>query len=94
MSGYELIAESYRKAAAEFKVSADEAESKARVYDFLASCTAGDIDTLFDSGAFNEIAKNYTRLAMQQANIDEVSQEKVINAMRVIFSNMAAGETK
>ena len=94
MNGYKLMADSYRKAAEEFKVNATEAEQKARVYDFLATCSDQDINTLFDSGAFNEITKNYTRLAMQKAEIGETDQEKVINALRVIYSDISANETK
>ena len=37
MNGYILMADSYRKAAGEGKINTDEAEKKARVYDFLGT---------------------------------------------------------
>lgn len=96
MNGYILMAESYRKAAGEGKADAGEAERKARLYDFLGACTDNDIYTLFDSTAFNEIAKAYMRKAVARlidnGTIDAEQGQAVRNEYAYMFSIMTAKE--
>ena len=96
MNGYMLMADSIRKAAGEGKVDAGEAEQKARVYDFLGTCTDNDIFTLFDSTAFNEIAKDYMRKAVARlidnGTIDAEQGQAVRNEYAYLFSIMTAKE--
>ena len=96
MNGYKLMAESYRKAAEEGKISKEEAAKDCRVYDFLASCTQEDIFKLFDSGAFNEIAKSYMRIAVkeliEEEEIEEEQGREVRNRFSLLFSEKTASE--
>lgn len=96
MNGFVLMADSYRKAAGEGKINADEAEKKARIYDFLGTCDTDDLYTLFDSTAFNEIAKDYMRAAVKRlignGTIDEEQGAAVRNEYTFMFSEKTAKE--
>lgn len=96
MNGYVLMAESYRKAAEQGKISKDAAEKKARIYDFLGTCDQEDFYTLFDSTAFNEIAKDYMRLAVRRlvenGTLDEEQGAAVRNEYAFLFSEKNAKE--
>lgn len=88
MNGFEMMAESYRKAAGE--------EKKARVYDFLGTCDQEDFYTLFDSTAFNEIAKDYLRETVRRlidrGTIDEEQGQAIKNTYSMLFEDMTAKE--
>lgn len=84
MNGYKLMADSYRSAAAEGKINAGEAERKARVYDFLGTCTKEDMYTLVDSSAFNDIIRGYCRLALKQAGVDDETVNNTMSDFHII----------
>lgn len=96
MNGFTLMAESMRKAAAEGTINTVEAEKKARIYEFLATCDTDDIYTLFDSTAFNEIAKDYMRTAVRhlidKGTIDDEQGAAVRNEYAFLFSEKTAKE--
>ena len=96
MNGFILMANSYRKAAGEGKISKEQAEKQARVYDFLGTCDADDMYTMFDSTAFNEIAKDYMRAAVKRlidnGTIDEEQGAAVRNEYAFLFSEKTAKE--
>lgn len=93
MNGFTLMADSYRKAAAG---GDKEAEKKARLYDFLGTCDEEDFYTLFDSTAFNEIAKDYMRVAVKHlidnGTIDDEQGRAVRNEYAFLFSEITAKE--
>lgn len=94
MNGFTMMAESYRKAAAEGKITKEQAEKDCRAFDFLSSCDDDDINNLFDSGAFNEIAKSYMRLAVkeliEEGELDEEQGRAVRNRFALLFSEKQA----
>ena len=96
MNGYQLMAESYRKAYEENKVFKEEAERKIKVFEFLANCDEEDICNLFDSTAFNDIAVSYLRLAVSELInenvIDEEQGRKIRNRYRLLFDEKRAYE--
>lgn len=96
MDGYKLMAESYRKAAEKGHISREEAEKAARAYDFLSTCDLEDLFQLFDSSAFNEIAKSYLRLAVKElineGSIDEEQGRAIRNRFSLLFSEKQAHE--
>ena len=93
MNGFKLMAESYRKATG---ISKAEAERIARLYDFLGDCTESDINTLFDSTAFNEISKQYVREAVKRltanGTIDEEQATAIRNEVSRLYEDMTAAE--
>lgn len=86
MNGYSYLSATYRKAAEQGEVSQDYAEKRCRVYDFLATCDDDDICSLFDSSAFNEIAKSYMRLAVRELTDEDVIDDEQARAVRNRFS--------
>lgn len=96
MNGFTMMAESYRKAAAEGKITEEQAEKDCKAFDFLSSCDDDDINNLFDSGAFNEIAKSYMRLAVkeliEEGELDEEQGRAVRNRFALLFSEKTAKE--
>lgn len=96
MNGFKIMADSLRKAAGEGKIEQTQADKQARVYDFLASCDEADIETLFDSSAFNDIAKSYLRLAVKELTEENVIDEEQATAVRnrysLLFSEKQSGE--
>lgn len=96
MNGYKIMAESYRKLAEEGKISKEEAEKSIYTFDFLDKCDQEDIFNLFDSGAFNEIAKSYLRLAVkeliEEEEIEEEQGRAIRNRFNLLFSEKKASE--
>lgn len=94
MNGYKVMADSYRKAAEEGQISREQVEKDCRIFDFLATCDNEDICRLFDSTAFNEIAKSYMRLAVkelvEEGVIDEEQGQAVRNRFSLLFSEKTA----
>ena len=94
MEGYKIMADSYRKAADEGKITKEQAEKDCKTFDFLATCDDDDICNLFDSSAFNEIAKSYMRLAVKELIeenvIDEEQGRAVRNRFALLFSEKQA----
>lgn len=96
MNGFKLMADSIRKLASEGKFNPDEANKQARLYDFLSTCDNDDICTLFDSTAFNDIAKGYMRLAIKRliasGTIDEEQGTAIRNEYAKLFEDKQAKE--
>lgn len=96
MNGFEVLADAYRNAAARGVISQDSANKKCRIYDFLVTCDQEDLCDLFDSSAFNEIAKSYMRLAVKEltdeGTIDEEQARAVRNRYSLLFDEKQARE--
>lgn len=85
MNGFTMMADTYRKSGG---------KRKAELYDFLAKCSDEDICDLFDSTAFNEIAKGYLRLAVRElvenGELNEEQGQAVRNEFSFLFSEKTA----
>lgn len=92
MNGFKLMADSYKKLMNEGKIDKEVAEKEIRVYEFLATCDIDDFCRMVDSAAFNDIIRAFLKMAVDNANIDEKSREKVVGQLRWIFSEKAAKE--
>lgn len=94
MNGFKLMADSYRKAAEEGIISKEQADKDCRIFDFLGTCDDDDFYKLFDSSAFNEIAKSYMRLAVKElvseGTIDEDQGKAVRNRFSLLFDEKQA----
>lgn len=86
MNGFAVLADAYRNAATQGIISQDSANKKCRIYDFLVTCDQEDLCDLFDSSAFNEIAKSYMRLAVKELTEEGTIDEEQARAMRNRFS--------
>ena len=67
-----------------------------RILNFLLTCEQSDICRLFDSSAFNEIAKSYLRIAVKEltneGTIDEEQARAVRNRFSLLFDEKSASE--
>ena len=94
MNGFKIMADSYRKLADEGKITKEQAEKDCKSFDFLATCDDDDICNLFDSGAFNDIAKSYLRIAVkeliEESVIDEEQGQAIKNRFALLFSEKTA----
>ena len=82
MSGYRIMIESYKSLVGRGVFTQEEADKKIRLYEFLDTCAAEDINELFDTTAFNEIAKGYLRKALDVCISDGVIDEDQASRIR------------
>lgn len=92
MNGFTIMADSYRKLMEQGEIDKETAEKKIRIYEFLATCDTDDLCSMVDSSAFNDIIRAFLKMAVKNADIDEESQDKVINQLRWIFDEKSARE--
>lgn len=92
MNGFKMLSDSYKTLLEQGKIDKETAEKEMRVLDFLSTCDTDDFCRLVDSSAFNDIIRGYVKLAVENADIDEESQQKVINQLRWIFDEKTAKE--
>ena len=96
MNGFKLLSDSYKKLMEQGKIDRETAEKEIRIYEFLATCDQEDFCNIFDSSAFNEIAKSYMRLAVKELTdegiIDEEQSKAVRNRFSVLFDEKQAHE--
>lgn len=92
MNGFTMMADSYKKLMNDGKIEKDVAEKEIRIYEFLATCSQDDFCRMVDSSAFNDIIRAFLKMAVDHADIDEKSKEKVINQLRWIFDEKSAKE--
>lgn len=92
MNGFKMLSDSYKVLLEQGKIDKETAEKEMRVLNFLATCDTDDFCRLVDSSAFNDIIRGYVRLAVESADIDEESKNKVIGQLRWIFDEKSAKE--
>lgn len=90
MNGYEMMADSYRQLVKQGKIDKETVDREIRVYDFLTTCDSDDLCRMVDSSAFNDIIRAYLKMAVQSADIDEDSRNKVVGQLRWLFDEKTA----
>ena len=92
MNGFTIMADSHKKLMEQGVIDRDTAEKEIRIYEFLATCDTDDFCRMVDSSAFNDIIRAFLKMAVDNADIDEKSKEKVIGQLRWIFDEKPAKE--
>lgn len=92
MNGYTMMADSYRHLMEKGKIDKETAEKEIRIYEFLATCNTDDFCRMVDSSAFNDIIRAFLKMAVENADIDEESKDKVIRQLRWIFDEKSCRE--
>lgn len=92
MNGFTLMADSYKKLMNEGKIEKEVAEKEIRIYEFLATCDTDDFCSMVDSSAFNDIIRAFLKMAVDNADIDEESKDKVLGQLHWIFDEKQAKE--
>lgn len=90
MNGYEMMADSYRQLVKQGKIDKETADREIRVCCLLATCDSDDLCRMVDSSAFNDIIRAYLKMAVQSADIDEDSRNKVVGQLRWLFDEKTA----
>lgn len=87
MNGFEILANAHRQAGQ---------HRQAELLEMLAGCTQEDICSLFDSTAFNDIAKGYLQQTckelIKEKTITEEQAEEVKRRYNLLFSEKRAEE--
>lgn len=92
MNGYEVNAAAYRKAA-ENETDTETRNNllhEAALLDIMAGLSDGDRKRLFDTGAFNDVCRGYTRAALDRAGIDRDKISDVMATLGGLFDEMDA----
>lgn len=88
MNGYKILASHYRKKS----VESPEFLRKAELMDFLSSTNKDDLCSLFDSGAFNDIAKAMLEIALDSMEISTACKQSIYDQYANILSSTKASE--
>ena len=92
MDGYRIMAESYKKAVEQGKLTEEEARPHIKAFELLGELTQEDLYTMVDTTAFNEIIKAYCRRALREASVDKNIEEDVLTQLKLLFDEMRAKE--
>lgn len=92
MTGYKIIAESYKELLREKNIDQEIAEKKIRIYDFLDGCDDEDLFNLVDSGAFNNIIKSYVKAAIFNSGIKKDEKAKILQQINLLFEDCQSKE--
>ncbi|WP_095889561.1 hypothetical protein [Clostridioides difficile] len=87
-----MMADRYRKLVEDGELDKEVADKESRIYDFLATSDSDDLCRMVDSSAFNDIIRDYLKMAVQNADSDEDGREKVVGQLRWMFDEKNATE--
>lgn len=89
MNGYTLMADTYKKAAEEGKITQEEAAKKIRIYDFLATCDTEDKQILYSSSAFNDFMRSEISITIDELKDEGILTDKQAPIVRSrLYANM------
>lgn len=58
----------------------------------MATCNQDDFCQMIDSSAFNDIIRAFLKKALNGAELDEKSTDRVMNELRYLFDDVSAKE--
>lgn len=92
LNGYKLTSDAYRQLVKKGLYPKELADKICKINDFLSECDDDDINTLFDSSAFNFITKCYIRKALDNLEIDDELKRLIRNEVRLLLDEFNASE--
>lgn len=96
MNGYELHANAYRKILREDDSLSEEVkasiEREIKILDIMANLSEQERMMLFDTGAYNDIVKEYCRKAMEMHNMSYEDIQAVLGNIKYLFDSIKATE--
>lgn len=92
MNGFKLQADSYRMYLEKHpdEPNRESLERTIKANDIMATFTQEDIYALYDTGAFNEIAYEYCKKAMEQSGISSEQISAVMSEMKWLYDTVDA----
>ena len=92
MNGFAIMANSYKSLVKRGKMTEEQAKRSIEIYEFLATCTQDDFCQMIDSSAFNDIIRAFFKKAINGAELDEKSKDRVMNELQCLFDDLSAKE--
>lgn len=97
MNGYKMSADAYRDYLAKKnppgEVRAD-IERKITALDFMASTDRATQYELFNSSGFNDVAKGYFLMALDNTGIDKEKRADIMREIRYLFDTVTAEQAE
>ena len=97
MNGYKMIADTYRDYLAKEnppkEIRAD-IERKITALDFMASTDRATHYELFNSSEFNDVAKGYFLMALENTGIDEEKRADIMWEVKHLFDTVTAEQAE
>lgn len=97
MNGYKMHADAYRtfleRDNPQGEARAD-IERKIKALDIMAETDTATKYALFNSSAFNDIAKGYFLKALHNIGADEETRKAAMNEIRLLFDEMTADQAE
>ena len=90
MNGFSIIANSYKLLVKQGELTEEQAKRSIEIYEFLSTCNQDDFCKMVDSSAFNDIIRAFLTKAIKSAELDEISEDKVMNELRYLFDDLSA----
>lgn len=92
MNGFSIMADSYKLLVKQGKMTEEQARRSIEIYEFLATCKQDDFCKMVDSSAFNDIIRAFLKKAIKGAELDEMSEDKVMNELHYLFDDLSCKE--
>ena len=92
MNGFKIMADSYKQLVEQGKMTEEQARRSIEIYEILASCDKDDFCQMVDSSAFNDIIRAFLTKAIKSAELDEMSENKVMKELQHLFDDLSAKE--
>lgn len=92
MNGYQMHIDAYKKFLEEPDANKEYIQAEIRALEPFAERTEPERIKMFDTGAFNEVAKAYCRAAMTNCDIDSETIKNVLKEMEWLFDTVEANK--
>ena len=98
MNGYKLLSDQYRAFLAEHPAEPDEAregiQRKIKALDILAGCTKAEKQELFNTGAFNDVIKDFLKMSMDNTGIKDADKRELMGELLNLLDTVTAEQAE